>query len=150
MAGIKANSGTNTMLDGATAVDKAVVGYLRNEQITLDTTGTPASFVWGISKPAGATARSDLNSTTAAAVTFSPDKIGLWLITCNVATATYIIRIDVVDFTQSPTINGQRFSPVLEASVPTPASGAVLFWSEDAGVLKQKLSDGSIKTITVS
>lgn len=151
MAGILANSATKTMTDGDTAVDKAVSGYLRNEQITLTATGSPSSHSWGIAKPSGSTARSNLNDDDVAQVVFTPDEPGYYVITCLVdGTTEYVIRIAVIDVVTLTSREGLRLTPIAEASVPAPALGAVLFWSEDSDALKQKLSDGTVETITVS
>lgn len=150
MAGILANSATVTMVDGDTAVDKSVSGYLRNEQITLSVTGSPASFSWGISKPSGATARSSLNDLDVASVTFTPDVTGYYVITCNIGSTTYVIRIYVIDVALLSSIEGIRLAPVAAASIATPALGAVLFWNETTGLLSIKKTDGTVQTVDVT
>lgn len=150
MAGIKANSQTQTMVDGDTAEDQNVSGYNAGEQVNLTLTGSPSSHVWTIAKPAGATARSDLATTTSATTRFTPDVSGYWVVTCNIGTAEYVLRIAVVAIATETVREAMRFTPLADSAVVAPSSGAALFWSADSGALKMRLADNSLLTVTTS
>lgn len=150
MAGIKANSSSKTMVDGDTAVDKSVSGYLTAEQIVLTTTPTGSTYSWAISKPAGATARSDLSDSDDASITFSPDVEGTYLVTVVVdGSTTYVIRIACVHISAVSTLGALHFLPIANSQVPTPASGRTVYYSSDAAALVEKRPDGTVHVITV-
>lgn len=133
MAGILANSASETMTAGDTAVDNARAGYVVNEQVTLSTTPTGTTYVWSMAKPSGATSRSDLSDTTSASVEFVPDYAGTWTITCVVdGSTTYVLRITATAVAITSVANAHRFSPITDNSVPAPATGLTLFCSSDA------------------
>lgn len=149
MAGILANSVSVTMTAGETAVTKAVTGYVEDEEITLSVSPTGTDYVWSITKPSGSTARSDLSSDTGASVTFTPEADGYWMATCVVdSTTTYRIRIAVSAISQTTTIGAHRFSPIADASVPTPVLGATTYYSSDAGTMVEKRTDGTVRAPT--
>lgn len=149
MAGILANSATQTMLDGDTAVDKVVTGYLLGEQITLGVTGSPTSLEWGQAVPSGsAPARSVLSSTTSAAPRFTPDVAGYYVITCNADGAPYVIRISVLAVAASVAREAILLMPVDASQIQAPAAGIVLFCDGDD--LKFKDSSGTVSTVTTS
>ncbi len=151
MAGIKANSVSATMGDGDTAVDKSVAGYITDEQVVLTTTPTGAAYSWGIAKPAGATSRSDLSSTTVAAPTFTPDVPGYYVLDCVVdSTTSYVIRVNVTQVAIVTSYEAIRLAPKADADVPTPATGCAIYWSstQDAAALKK--SDGTIHTFDLT
>lgn len=136
------------MTSGDTAADKSVSGYLTNEQITLATSPTGSSYSWGISKPSAATSRSDLNDDDVASVKFTPDAQGYYVITCTVdVSTTYVIRINVAAVGTATDLSILRLSPVTDAQVPTPATGASIYYSSTQGALSAKLTDGSVVTI---
>lgn len=151
MAGIKANSASFVMVDGDTAVDKSVTGRITNEQIVLTTTGSPASFAWALSKPAGSTVRASLSDTDDASVTLTPDVEGTYVVTCVVdGSTTYVIRIGVVNISAVSTLGALHFTPIANSQVPTPAVGRTVFFSSDAGALAEKRPDGSVHTLDVT
>jgi hypothetical protein len=148
MAGIRANSASVTMTSDA--VDNTQAGYVTNEQITLLTNPTGSSWSWGLAKPSGATSRSDLSGTTAAGPTFTPDVAGTWTITCTVDSSTvYTLRVTVTAVAVTSVANGHRFSPVANASIPTPALGETLFVSTTDG-LATKDTTGAVTGISAS
>lgn len=148
MAGILANSVTQTMGSGDTAADKTVTGYLINEAIALSTFPAGTAWLWGIAKPSGATVRSNLNATSVAAPAFVPDAEGWWTITCTVdSTTTYVIRISVLALTQTTIAQAWRTSPVADATVPDPPAGEALFFSKDVGRWRAKDSSGTVRDV---
>lgn len=138
------------MVDGDTAVDKSVTGYITSEQVVLTTTPTGTTYSWAMSKPAGSTARSDLSDSDDASVTFSPDVEGTYLVTVVVdGTTTYVIRIACVNISAVSTLGALRFLPIANSQVPTPAAGRTVYFSSDANALVEKRPDGTVHVFTV-
>jgi len=148
MAGILANSATQTMTGGDTAADKSVSGYVNSEQVVLSTTPTGTAYAWALGKPSGATARSDLTASTGASVSFTPDVAGYYVVTCTVdSTTVYVIRISVLDVSVTTTRQGIRMTPVAGATIPTPALGETLYWDDDVDRIRLKNSAGTKRDI---
>lgn len=145
MAGILANSASQTMVSGDTSADNSVSAYVAAETVTLSATPTGSTYVWGLSIPSGSSvARSALNSTTLASPTFRPDVAGSYVVTCVVdSTTTYVLRIRVVQSAITTSLESIRHSPILSASVTAPSVGAAVFYDSSLGRLRQKLPDGS-------
>lgn len=151
MAGILANSASQTMVSGDTEADKSVTGYVIGEQITLTTYPTGTNYVWGHAIPSGSsTTRAGLSSTTAAAPTFTPDTSGTFLVNVNVDGTTYVIRIGVVAISTSETLQTFRFLAVSDTSVPTPSQGATLYYSSTQTALCVKQTDGTVYTVDLT
>jgi len=151
MAGILANSASQVMVSGDTAVTKAVTGYVLNEQITLTAFPVGTTYVWSQTKPAAsATDRSGLTSTTSTGPTFVPDAAGTYLVTCNVDGTAYTITIAVVAVSTAETLQTFRFLPVTDASVPTPTLSDTLYFSDDSSALGIKKTDGVFYPLALS
>lgn len=145
MAGIMANSVSATMVSGDTAADKSVSGYVAKERVTLTVTGTPSTLLWALSKPSSSGSVTALDSTTEQSCSFSPDVDGYYVVTCLVDGATsYVIRIAVAQTLTITTLSTARLLPVAESLVPTPPTGATLFYSSDQDAVAAKLSDGTV------
>jgi len=145
MAGILASSITTTMVSGDTAADNTFDGYITAEAITLSTTPTGATYLWGLAKPTASTARGALSQTDQASVTFTPDAGGYYVITCTVnSTTTYVLRVSVTQVAITTNIETIRYPPKAGAAVAAPPSGRALFFSSDLGAFAEKLPDGSI------
>lgn len=143
MSGILANSSTKTMVSGDTTPDNAVTGYVTQDEISLSVTGTPSSTVWALAKPAAETAACQLSSATDPNPKFTATAEGYFTVTCVVdGTTTYVIRIAVARVGAVSTLTAVRLVPILNASVPTPATGRTVFSSIDLADLAQKLPDG--------
>jgi len=149
MAGILANSASETMVAGDTAADNSRSGYVVGEQITLSTTPTGTTYSWSLAKPSGATSRSNLSDETAAGPVFVPDYAGTWTITCIVDGATtYVLRVTATAVAITSVANAHRFSPTTNNSIPAPALGLTLFCSSDANSqLRVKNSAGAVLTL---
>lgn len=148
MAGILANAASATMVSGDSAADKSVAGYVVNESIALSVTPTGTTYVWTMSKPSGATSRSDLTDDTAATCSFTPDTSGVWLVSLVVdSTTTYVIRIAATATAVSFTYEALRFTPKLNSTVPTPSVGAAVFQSSDSGLLSRKSTAGVTRSL---
>jgi len=143
MSGILANSSTATMVDADTTPDNARSGYVTADQITLGVTGTPVSTVWSMAKPSAETAACELSSSTDPNPTFTATVDGYFTVVCVVdGTTTYVLRMAVARVGVVSTLTAVRMLPILNASVPTPATGRTLFSSSDLNDLAQKLPDG--------
>ncbi len=150
MSGILANSVSKTMVSGDTAADQVTSGFVALEEITLTTTGTPTSYVWGLSKPSGSTARTALSSTTAASPTFTPDVEGYFVVTCLLdGTTLYILRIAVADDASVTTVSTLKFLPIADSLVPVPATGRTVYYSSTQSALVEKRPDNTVHVITV-
>lgn len=149
MAGILANSASETMTSGDTSADNTRAGYITGEQITLSVTPSSTSYQWGFSKPSGATGRSDLSDDTIASPVFVPDVAGTWTVTCVVDSGTtYVLRMTVTAVAITSVANAHRFSPVTNNSVPAPATGLTLFCSSDASnEFRAKNSAGAVLSL---
>jgi len=148
MAGILANSATQTMVIGNTAADNTFGTFVTDEQITLATTPTGSTYVWGVSRPSGATGRSALSSSTDAAPVFTPDVPGLWVLTCVVdSTTTYVLRTTVVQVAIVTSQQAFRCLPIADASVPSPAAGEMLYFSSTVGRYRTRTSAGGIRDL---
>lgn len=148
MAGIMANSASATMSAGSTSADNTATGYLTRESIGLTVTGSGSSFLWNLSKPSASGSTSALSSSTDASCSFSPDVDGYYVVTCLVdGTTSYVLRIATADVSPVGTITAMRFLPVANATIPTPAAGATMFYSVEVGGLAKKLPDGSVTAI---
>jgi hypothetical protein len=146
MAGILANSASVTMVSGTP--DGINGGYVANETITLSTEPTGTAYEWSLAKPQGSTARANLSATTGTGITFTPDTRGVWTISCIVDGVTvYILRVGVEAVAITTHGDASHYIPIANASVPTPALGATLFFSRDSGVMSFKLADGSVVAI---
>lgn len=133
MAGILANSASETMTSGDTSADNTRAGYITGEQITLSVSPISTTYQWGFSKPGGATGRSDLSDYTIASPVFVPDHSGTWTATCVVdGGTTYVLRMTVTEVAITSVANAHRFSPVTNNAIPTPATGLTLYCSSDA------------------
>lgn len=146
MAGILANSVSQTMTSGDTAVTKVVTGYLSQEQITFTTSPTGSTYLWGQSIPSGsAGARAALSSTTAASVRFTPDVAGTYLVTCTVDSVTdYTITISVLQSAITTSLETIRYAPILASQVVAPNLGSATFFDVTETALRQKLADGTL------
>ena len=148
MAGILANSASATMVSGDTSVDNTRAGYIVGEQITLSTFPTGSVYVWSLSKPEGATSRSNLSDATSASVVFVPDYAGTWTATCVVDNTTYVLRLTATAVAITSVANAHRFAPVTNNSVPSPATGLTLFCSSNASnQLRAKNTSGAVLSI---
>jgi hypothetical protein len=150
MAGILANAASKTMVAGDTAADKSVSGYITAESITLTTNPTGTTYSWGLSKPAGSTARAALSDDDGASVNITPDVEGTYLVTCVVdGSTTYVIRIGCVNISVVSSLGALRFTPIANSQVPTPAAGRTVYFSSDSSALVEKRPDGTVHVITV-
>jgi hypothetical protein len=149
MAGILANSASETMTAGDTSVDNSRSGYVVGERVTLSVTPTGTTYVWGLAKPSGSTSRSDLSDTTSASPVFVPDYSGTWTITCVVDGSTaYVLRITATAVAITSVANAHRFSPTQNNSIPAPSLGLTLFCSSDASdELRVKDPSGAVLTL---
>lgn len=148
MAGILANSASETMLSGDTATNNARAGYVVGERITLSTFPTGTTYAWGMSKPGGSSSRSDLSDATVASPVFVPDYAGTWTVTCVVDNTTYVLRLTATAVAITSVANAHRFSPVTNNSVPSPATGLTLFCSSDAAdQLRAKNTSGAVRSL---
>lgn len=144
MAGILANSVSQTMGSGDTAVDQAVSGYLSGETITLTTSPTGSAYTWALAIPTGsAVTRSALSSTSIAGPTFRPDVAGDYLVTADVDGTTYVIRINVVQAAVTTSLEAIRYAPQSAASVVAPAQGQATFYDDTLLRLRAKNSDAT-------
>lgn len=148
MAGIMANSASQTMVSGDTSADNAFAGYVVREAIALSVTPSGTTYQWSLSKPAGATSRSDLTSDDEATSSFTPDTAGDWLVALIVDGATtYVLRVSVTAVAVSFTYEALRFSPKTAASVPTPSVGSATFHESASGLLSRKNAAGVTRSL---
>lgn len=148
MAGIMANSASETMVSGDTSADNTTSGYLTKESIGLTVTGSGSTFLWSLSKPTASGLTSALSSTDESSSGFTPDVDGYYVVTCLVdGTTLYVLRVAVADVSPVGTVTALRFLPVANATVPTPAAGATVFYSIEVGGLAKKLADGTVSAI---
>lgn len=148
MSGIKANSLSVTMLDGDTAIDKEIGGFIDDELVTLTTSPTGSVYTWALSKPETSTARANLSATSGATVTFTPDVEGVYHISATVDANAYQMRLTAIAQTQANVTQTIRFQNTTDASIPTPLNGGVtLFNSDQFEGLSFKLDDGTIGRI---
>jgi hypothetical protein len=132
------------MADGVTSADNSAGSYLKGEQITLSTTGSPTSYSWSLAKPAGSTTSCDLSGDDDASVLFTPDVAGYYTAVCVVdGTTTYILRMSVIDVSLTTMAQGFRLMPILAASVPVPSLGTVVYYDKTLARLRRLTSGGS-------
>lgn len=147
MAGIMANSASVTMGAGDTSADKSVSSYLSKETITLSVTSGD-SFSWGLAKPTASGTTSRLSSSTDASVTLTPDVEGYYVVTCLVDnTTSYVIRIGVSQVSAVTSLTAIRLMPTENATIPTPAFGATLFFSIEEDAVAVKLPNGTVTAL---
>lgn len=152
MAGILANSASKAMVSGDTAPTNTVSGFVTGEQVTLSTTPTGTTYVWGESIPSGsAQSKSKLSGTTDASVTFTPDVAGLYVVTVVVdLAATYNLTLSVVASQGIVTPGAEQFTPVANAAVPVPRAGLTLYFSSDSSTMVTKDITGAVSTLGAS
>lgn len=146
--GILANqTGGPVMTDGD--ADGVVAGYATNARITLSTTPAGAGHSWALSKPSGATVRSDLSASSGASVSFVPDVEGVWLAVCTVSgPITYTLQIQVAAAAPSTISGALRFLARALASITTPLAGTeALYYDKDVGRYRSKTSAGTAREI---
>jgi hypothetical protein len=148
MAGILANSASETMVAGDTAVDKTVSSYVRNERVALSVTPSGTTYRWTMVIPNGSSAgKTSLSDSTDAAPTFVPDIGGVYVITCVVDETTYVLRMTVVNTAQSEQTEAIRLTPRADAQITAPSAGAVLYYSTDEDALVTKDSAGTVDLV---
>ncbi len=148
MAGIMANSATETMVSGDTSPDNAVSNYLSRETITLSVTGGGSTFSWSLAKPTSSGVSCTLRDAATGTPSFTPDVQGYYVATCVVDGVTaYVLRIGVADVSPVSTLTAQRFLPVANATIPAPAAGATLFYSLEVGGMAFKLPNGAVTAL---
>jgi hypothetical protein len=151
MAGIMANSATETMVAGDTSVDKAVSGYLTRETIALTLTGSPTSARWSLAKPTTSGSITRLSETDELSTSFSPDVEGYYTVTCVIDdTTSYVLRVAVAQIAAVSTLTTVRLMPLADAQVPAPATGQTLFFSSDVESLVAKDSTGTVTSLGTS
>lgn len=152
MSGILASSVAHTMVEGDTDPDKSVAGYLLSEAIALSAFPAPSSSAsWGISKPSGATSRSDLSDSSSRTPSFTPDVAGYYVVTCTVDGVTaYVIRLAVAQVAITTPYEAIRLQPLEDEQVIAPTLGACLYWSATQNALAIKLPDDSVSTVNVT
>ena len=153
MAGIKANSGEQSMGDGDTAADQAVSGYIADSQIILTTTPTGTNYTWGVALPSGSSSGlAALSSTTASAPVFTPDVAGTYTVVVDVDGTGYQLRIGVVGVTVAEFVQVVKFLPITDAQCPTPEAGSINWYcsSTQSNVVCQKDENGTVSTVDVT
>ena len=136
------------MVSGDTSPDNAVAGYVVREAVALSVTPSGTTYQWSLSKPEGATSRSDLTSDDESTSSFTPDTAGDWLVALLVdGTTTYTIIVSVTAVAVSFTYEALRFSPKLAASVPTPSVGSATFHDATSGLLSRKSTAGVTRSL---
>lgn len=152
MAGILANSASETMVSGDTSADNARSGYIVSEQITLTVTPSGSTYAWSQSIPsASAPARSALSETDQASITFTPDVGGTYVVVCVVdSSTTYVLRLTVTNTAVLSLQEGIRFSPIADSQVPAPTLGRVLYFSSTQDAMVFKLPDDSTVVVDVT
>jgi hypothetical protein len=132
MAGITASSASKVLLAGSTSADKSLGGFAVGEMVTLATSPTGTEYQWGQAFPAGSSqARAAISATTGASVTFVPDVAGVHTITCLVDDVTsYTLRLTVTSTAISQLAEAIRQTPKADATVPAPAVGLMVFFSD--------------------
>ncbi len=138
------------MLSADTSADNSVSGYIVGEQVTLTASPAGSSYAWALSKPSGATARSDLSATGSSSVTFTPDVGGYYVASVDVSGTTYVLRLAAVAIGTVSSVSALRLMPLADSQVPTPASGAALYFSSTQGAPAVKLPNGSVSTIDLT
>ncbi len=147
--GILANSASVTMTSSAS--DDVASGFVTGESIALTTNPTGTSYEWTLGRPEGSTTRARLvGDTSAPSVTFTPDAGGIYVITCTVdGSIAYVLRVSAERLALSGSLSAQRFMPVGDAAVPTPALGATVFYSRDSDALAVKLASGEVRLLAL-
>jgi hypothetical protein len=148
MSGITAQSATTTLASGSTQADNTTSGYVTKEQIVLGVTGSPVSVLWSLSKPYNSNPACSISDPYSLTPVLTPDKEGIYTISCVVDGATqYILRISAVDTSAVSTISSIHLLPSQDVQIPTPRSGAIIFFSSDSNSLAVKLIDGTVEEI---
>lgn len=136
----------------SSSADDTKTGYVTNQRVALSLSLVSTSFAWSISPPSGSSlARSALSSTTDAGPTFVPDVPGLYLVSCLASDGTtYLLRLTVNALAILSPTEAIWLSPIADASVPTPALGAILYYSTDQSAPAVKLSDGTVNIVDLT
>jgi hypothetical protein len=130
--------------------DNTQAGFIDNEAVTLSTLPTGTTYEWGLAKPQGATARSNLTATTGTGVQFIPDVAGTWTITCTVdGTTAYALRISVLQVAVTTWAHAYQLPLIADASVPAPATGATFYYSSDRTAVALKVPSGDVFSIEI-
>lgn len=149
MAGVLANSVSQTMEAADSATVKVVAGYLSGEQIALSLTPTPSSVVWSQSIPSGSVPlHSALSSATSLSPRFTPDVGGDYVLTAVVDGSTvYKITIGVDQAAVTRSLEAIRYTPKAAATVTAPVQGQATFFDDDEGRIRAKNPDGTLTDI---
>ena len=151
MAGILANSVSQTMVSGDTATDKTVTKYLVGEMIALTTYPTGTDYSWAQSRPSAAGSVAGLTSATASGPTFVPNASGTYLVTADVDGTDYVIRIGVSAVGVATSADIVRVMPIIDATCPTPPTGyRSLYNSSTQAGLSVKDSDALVRKLALS
>lgn len=149
MAGITATASTGS--HAASGIDATATGFIAGEPVTLVTSPTGTVYSWSLSLPTGSNAaRVGFAGATSASASFTPDASGVYTASVDVDGTTYILRVTVANIALTSTIEGVRLQPVADAQIPTPSSGATLYWSSTQDALVIKDSAGDVSTVDVT
>lgn len=144
MAGILANSASQTMVAGDTSADNVVSEYVRLEKVTLTTSPTGTNYLWTLTSPDGST----LSDSDGESPSFVPTVAGTYVVNVDVDGTTYAIRIGVLSAaTSTPATDCVSFQPMADAQVAAPALGSKIYWSSTQGGLSQKLAAGTVQPL---
>ena len=146
MAGITATASTGS--HAASGVDASASDFITGEIVTLVTSPTGTVYSWSLSLPSGSNAlRVGFAGETTATASFTPDVSGTYTATVNVDGTTYVLRIAAANIALTNTVEGLRLQPIADARVPTPSTGATVYYSSTQGALAMKNSAGAVFTI---
>jgi hypothetical protein len=152
MAGIIASAASKTMSAGDTSADKVATGYIAGERVSLSVAPAGTTYAWSSAAPSiSSVARSALSADTGAAITFTPDVAGTYVIGCIVdGVTTYVIRLTVQAAAVAEPVEAVRYSPRSDATIPAPAAGLTMYYSSDQSALVVKAPNGSISTVNLT
>ncbi len=146
MAGINAASATTTFTN--TGVDVSTSGFIVGEPVTLTDSVSGSVYLWTISLPSGSSAlRVGFAGETTSSASFTPDVSGTYTVSVSIDGTTHHLRISAANIALTNTVEGLRLQPIADARVPTPSTGATIYYSSTQDALAMKDTAGDVFTI---
>jgi hypothetical protein len=91
-----------------------------------------------------------LTDGSVAAPSFYIEVAGVYVVTCTVDGTAYTLTLTATEPAVATIRNAINFPAVADANVPTPVSGATMYYSSDEDALVIKDTAGDVSTVDVT
>ena len=149
MSGITAISPNGLVDAGSSSPVNTASGFLTKEQISFGLTGSPMSAIWSLSKPSTSGSACSIIGASSLNPVLTPDTEGVYVVSCLVdGSTTYVLTLSIVASSSVSTISALHLLPADPVQIPTPRSGATVFFNLLTSEIAAKYPDGNIVNLT--